>query len=112
VSCGRRLAGELGLDRGRSSPRCSRLILVQTPPCEHPPRPPTGAATTNLPASFVDWWEDEAVSEVRTLLGSGRLVTLTGPGGVARQRLALEVAARLAAVTRRDVAASSWPRNR
>jgi transcriptional regulator with XRE-family HTH domain len=38
---------------------------------------------------------DDAVAEVQQLLGGFRLVTLTGPGGIGKTRLALEVARHL-----------------
>ncbi|MFF8604823.1 BTAD domain-containing putative transcriptional regulator [Streptomyces sp. NPDC015346] len=38
---------------------------------------------------------EEAVGEVRALLGTRRLVTLTGPGGVGKTRLAVEAAGQL-----------------
>jgi predicted ATPase len=51
-------------------------------------------AAGNLPfavTSFVGRLRE--IGEVRTLLETARLVTLTGPGGVGKTRLALEVAA-------------------
>jgi predicted ATPase/DNA-binding SARP family transcriptional activator len=44
--------------------------------------------------SFVG--RDEDVARVRKMLAEGRLVTLTGPGGAGKTRLAVETAARLA----------------
>jgi predicted ATPase len=56
------------------------------------------APTTNLPApltSFVG--RDEELEQVSKQLEEARLVTLTGPGGAGKTRLATEVAARQAA---------------
>jgi predicted ATPase len=61
--------------------------------------------TGNLPAdvsSFVG--RRREVSEVKRLLGSTRMVTLTGTGGVGKTRLALRVAADL----QRSFAAGAW----
>jgi predicted ATPase/DNA-binding SARP family transcriptional activator len=92
-----RLAGELGLDPGPELTALQQAILVQDPALRAPAGAPVVVPTTNLPASFGGLiGRNEAVSEVRTLLGSGRLVTLTGPGGVGKTRLALEAAAQLA----------------
>ena len=61
-------------------------------------RPPSTApaAAPHAPlTSFVD--RDEQMARVADLAGQARLVTLTGPGGVGKTRLAAEVAGRLAA---------------
>jgi predicted ATPase/DNA-binding SARP family transcriptional activator len=93
----RRLADELGLDPGLELTALQQAILVQDPALRAPTEAPVVPAMTNVPASFGGLiGRDGAVSEVRTLLGSGRLVTLTGPGGVGKTRLALAVAAQLA----------------
>jgi len=63
------------------------------------PAPPTLAARprTNVPAQLTGLvGRTEAVAELRALLHDHRLVTLTGPGGVGKTRLALETAAQLA----------------
>jgi hypothetical protein len=59
-----------------------------------PPLSTMGGRRTNLPAprtSFVG--RGSALAEVGAMLDDARLVTLTGPGGTGKARLALEVAA-------------------
>src|SRR5262249_22145463 len=65
---------------------------------ERPPRAPQTAWLTGVRkplTSFVG--RDEDVTRVLKMLAEGRLVTLTGPGGAGKTRLAIETAARLAA---------------
>ncbi|MFI0449599.1 BTAD domain-containing putative transcriptional regulator [Actinomadura sp. 6N118] len=77
-----RLRDELGLDPG------PELVALQRSILNHNTR-----ARTNLPAAVSELvGRAEAVRDVRALLGKGRLVTLTGPGGVGKTRLAVESA--------------------
>ncbi len=111
-----RLADELGLSPGPELADLHRAILRQAPelapvPVSVPPVPvsvpapvsvpvPVASAArprTNLPAPLTDLvGRQENVSRVRALLGSSRLTTLTGPGGVGKTRLALAAATGLA----------------
>ncbi|MEN2422645.1 BTAD domain-containing putative transcriptional regulator [Streptomyces rimosus] len=102
-----RLAEELGVDPGPELTALHQAILEQDPrlagvsrgegEAEH--RPSARSAIrprTNLPAALTELvGRDAAVRDVRALLEAGRLVTLTGPGGVGKTRLALEAAQRL-----------------
>jgi predicted ATPase/class 3 adenylate cyclase len=65
---------------------------------EFPPLRSLGnpALPNNLPAQLSTFvGRDRELSEVRALVGSSRLVTLTGPGGCGKTRLGLRVAAEL-----------------
>ncbi|WP_338071300.1 BTAD domain-containing putative transcriptional regulator [Actinomadura bangladeshensis] len=85
----RRLADELGLDPGPELATLHQAMLRQDPSLT-PTRP-----RTNLPAPVTELiGRAQAVAEVGALLGSARLVTLTGPGGVGKTRLALAAADR------------------
>src|SRR5262245_17070012 len=74
--------------------------VVGPPRGEHagasPPARPRAGPPSNLPApltSFVG--RERELAEVRRLLGTTRLLTVTGPGGAGKTRLALRVAADL-----------------
>ncbi len=94
-----RLADDLGLDPGPSIVALYQAILEQAPGLQRAPAPPTLAARprTNIPAMLTDVvGRTSAVTQLRALLNERRLVTLTGPGGVGKTRLALEAATRAA----------------
>ncbi|WP_103961203.1 BTAD domain-containing putative transcriptional regulator [Nonomuraea solani] len=83
----RRLADELGVDPGPGLTALHESMLKQDPALAVRPR-------TNLPAPVTGLiGREQDVEEVRARLAHSRLVTLTGPGGVGKTRLALEAAA-------------------
>ena len=89
-----RLVEELGVDPGPGTVALWQQILRQDPELEPGPVAPTALRPrTNVPAQVSDIIGRECeVEQVRALVAEGRLVTLTGPGGVAKTRLALELA--------------------
>ncbi|MPZ28763.1 MAG: hypothetical protein GEV12_20795 [Micromonosporaceae bacterium] len=91
------LAGQLGLDPGEELVALQQAILRQDPELAAPAADrPAPSPRTNLPTPLTSLiGREEAVREVRARLATGRLVTLTGPGGVGKTRLAVAVAADL-----------------
>ncbi|WP_198168528.1 BTAD domain-containing putative transcriptional regulator [Herbidospora yilanensis] len=86
----RALAEVLGVDPGTAL-RERHLRLLR------PDRPvPTPSATT-LPSALTSFiGRDDDLARIDVLLGGGRLVTVVGPGGAGKTRLALEAARRRA----------------
>ncbi|MEV4310804.1 BTAD domain-containing putative transcriptional regulator [Actinocrispum sp. NPDC049592] len=84
------LAEDLGIEPGPELSGLHRAILLQDPALA------VSLPTTNLPSPLTALvGRDAAVESVRSLMGETRLVTLTGPGGVGKTRLAIETARRL-----------------
>ncbi|WP_433229588.1 BTAD domain-containing putative transcriptional regulator [Actinomadura formosensis] len=89
------LAGELGLDPGSELAGLQRAILRQDPALDAP-APPPSRRRSNLPVPPTELiGRDDAVRDIRARIGTDRLVTLTGPGGVGKTRLAIETASGL-----------------
>jgi len=84
------LAEELGLEPSEDLKRLEQAILRQEVPEVKPPE-----ERHNLPAPVTGFVGREAeLADIERLLSEGRLVTLTGVGGVGKTRLALEAATR------------------
>ncbi|HSS53240.1 MAG TPA: BTAD domain-containing putative transcriptional regulator [Gaiellales bacterium] len=83
------LSDELGLEPGPELRRLQEAILAQDPAIAGVPAAPRRRGNAPAPsASFVD--PGEVVARVTNLVLEHRLVTLTGPPGVGKSRLALE----------------------
>ena len=94
----RMLAEENGLDPGPELARLELAILAHDPQLAVPARPLTPAAeapqttSSNLPTPLTSFiGRHDQVVAIRALLDGSRLVTLTGPPGVGKTRLAVEV---------------------
>ncbi|MCF6468052.1 AfsR/SARP family transcriptional regulator, partial [Nonomuraea sp. MG754425] len=82
-----RLAEELGVDPSPATAALHEAILRQDPALAPSP------ARTNLPAPVTELiGREEELAAVRESFEGSRLVTLTGPGGVGKTRLALAAA--------------------
>jgi predicted ATPase/DNA-binding SARP family transcriptional activator len=93
----RRLADETGLDPGPGLPSLEREIATGTllaVPAPAPMRAQTRRRTIVRPSGPMVGRERDA-EELHRLLASYPVVTVTGPGGVGKTRLALDVAAAL-----------------
>lgn len=86
------LADDIGIDPSPEVVRLEEQILLHDPSLDPGATPPS-----NLPApvtSFVG--RNDELDALERLIDEHRLVTVTGPGGVGKTRLALEVASRVA----------------
>jgi len=90
----RLLADELGVDPGPELAALERQVLAHDETLAPPPRSaPAPAGRGNLPAlSAPIVGRADDLTAVRASLATHRLVTLTGPAGVGKTRLAIEVA--------------------
>ncbi|MGD9701750.1 MAG: BTAD domain-containing putative transcriptional regulator [Acidimicrobiia bacterium] len=91
-----RLAEDLGLDPGPELRRLEQQILVHDPslaaPTSSASRPPLLSNVRPEISSFVG--RDVELEELSAAIRARRLVTVTGPGGVGKTRLAVEAAVR------------------
>jgi predicted ATPase/DNA-binding SARP family transcriptional activator len=91
------LLEEIGVEPGRELQRLEHAILAQDPSLDLPsPEPDRSKATnlTNLPAAvtaLVD--RADELGEVERAIAEHRVVTITGPAGIGKTRLAVEAAA-------------------
>ncbi len=89
------LADRLGVDPGVAL-RERHLRILRTPePGPTPAEPAPAPVKSNLPAAVTSFvGRDDDLARIDTLLAGGRLVTVLGPGGAGKTRLALEAARR------------------
>ena len=95
------LLDELGIDPKPELQELERAILVQDPSLDvpaAPQRPSEAAEGSTLPRPPTPLvGRERELEELEQLVGSERLVTVTGPGGIGKTRLALAACGRLEA---------------
>jgi predicted ATPase/DNA-binding SARP family transcriptional activator len=100
------LVDELGLDPGPALQALERSVLSQAPSLDWEPLTPAAVVVEPTPTVPAEWrrnfvpapltaliGRESEVSRVRELLARSRLVTLTGPGGSGKTRLAIDISA-------------------
>ena len=88
---------DLGEHRLKDLPHPERLfqLSIEGLPTDYPPLRSLDARPNNLPAQMTSFiGREDVIREVQASLEETRLLTLTGPGGTGKTRLALEVAYR------------------
>ncbi len=91
-------AVDLGTARLRDLARPERLYQLEHPdlPSRFAPLRSLDATPNNLPLQLTSFLgRDDELAQLRALLGATRLATVTGPGGIGKTRIALQVAADL-----------------
>jgi DNA-binding SARP family transcriptional activator len=101
------LVDEMGLDPGPALQALERGVLSQDPSLDWQSLTPATVVVEPTPTVPAEWrrnfvpapltaliGRDTEVSRVRDLMARSRLVTLTGPGGAGKTRLAIDISAR------------------
>jgi len=71
-------------------------LVITGLPSDFPPLKTLGISLNNLPIQLTSFiGRSKEIGEVKQLISDGRLLTLTGPGGSGKTRLALQVAAEM-----------------
>lgn len=87
---------DLGEQRLKDLERPEHIFQLVVPdlPADFPPLKTLESYLNNLPLQLTSFiGREKEIIEVKQMLGSGRLLTLTGPGGTGKTRLALQVGA-------------------
>jgi predicted ATPase/class 3 adenylate cyclase len=100
LAAGHALPGDITLEpvgrfRLKDFPEPQQLLQLHHPrlPSDFPPPRTAGGPTHNLPRTFTSFiGRDRELKDVIDLLQANRLITLTGPGGCGKTRLAIEAA--------------------
>jgi predicted ATPase/DNA-binding SARP family transcriptional activator len=91
------LAEELGVEPGPELQRLEAMVLGHDPILDPTARLPELPATGNISATLTRFvGRKDELSRLRELMETSRLVTLVGPGGAGKSRLALEAASAMA----------------
>jgi predicted ATPase len=92
----RTLADELGVEPMPQLRKLAERILHHAPDLQPGVAAPAGAVRHNLPVALTSWiGREQELADVVTALATARLLTLTGPGGAGKTRLAQRAAAQV-----------------